>query len=199
MVPNLCACGCGGEMANERNKFLYGHSSRGRACSPETRKRIRESNLGWHHSDAAKQRIREARLGRPSGMLGKHHSVEARRRVSEANRRRRYCVGWHHSDETKKKMSDALCGERGPLWQGGRSFEPYSVEWTTALRRSVRERDRDTCQLCGVVWSSGKKFPVHHIDYNKKNCGRENLITLCSRCHREVHAISQDRWMVRCA
>ena len=29
---------------------------------------------------------------------------------------------------------------------------------------------------------------IHHIDYDKKNCNENNLITLCLRCHRKTNA-----------
>jgi hypothetical protein len=29
----------------------------------------------------------------------------------------------------------------------------------------------------------GRTLEVHHIDYNKKNCKEENLITLCKWCN----------------
>ena len=28
-----------------------------------------------------------------------------------------------------------------------------------------------------------KKFPIHHIDYDKNNLDPKNLITLCQSCH----------------
>ena len=27
------------------------------------------------------------------------------------------------------------------------------------------------------------KLSIHHIDYNKKNCKEDNLISLCVHCH----------------
>ena len=29
----------------------------------------------------------------------------------------------------------------------------------------------------------GKSLTVHHVDYNKENCYKENLITLCMSCN----------------
>jgi 5-methylcytosine-specific restriction endonuclease McrA len=73
---------------------------------------------------------------------------------------------------------------------GGSSFEPYSVDWTDTLKKSIRERDRYTCQICGKEPS----ICVHHIDYNKKNCNPDNLITLCVGCHSKTnHSI--DKWI----
>jgi len=56
--------------------------------------------------------------------------------------------------------------------------EPYAPEWTEELKESIRARDNYLCQMCGA---SGKE--IHHIDYDKKNCQPDNLITLCKSCH----------------
>jgi 5-methylcytosine-specific restriction endonuclease McrA len=73
--------------------------------------------------------------------------------------------------------------EKHPRWLGGISFEPYSVDWTQTLKRSIRERYHYICQICGKEPS----VIVHHIDYNKKNCNPENLITLCRNCHTKTN------------
>ena len=61
-------------------------------------------------------------------------------------------------------------------------YQPYSLDWTQSLRRSIRERDHYTCQLCGKL-QSDKAFCIHHIDYDKLNCNINNLIILCESCH----------------
>ncbi|GAJ24764.1 unnamed protein product, partial [marine sediment metagenome] len=72
--------------------------------------------------------------------------------------------------------------EKNYLWQGGISFEPYSVDWTETLKRSIRERDHYICQLCSNYGNN-----VHHIDYNKKNSNPTNLINLCRGCNLKVN------------
>lgn len=69
-------------------------------------------------------------------------------------------------------------GKNHHRWLGGKSFEPYGLEFNRILRQKIRERDNYTCQLCK---NPGKQ--VHHVDYNKKNNESENLITLCRPCH----------------
>lgn len=75
-----------------------------------------------------------------------------------------------------------LTGEKSTSWKGGLSFEPYSPDWTDILKETIRQRDNYTCQLCGKTG-----YPVHHIDYNKKNCNPENLVTLCKNCHTKTN------------
>ena len=67
-------------------------------------------------------------------------------------------------------------------WAGGKSFEEYTVNWGRTLKRSIRERDRYTCQICKEPQGE-EALCVHHIDYNKKNCSPKNLISLCRNCH----------------
>ena len=99
-------------------------------------------------------------------------------------------TGKHISEEAKKKMSIAKKGIKSPNWRGGLSFEPYSVDWTKTLKRSIRERDKYTCKICGKEPS----ISVHHIDYNKKNCNPINLITLCVNCHSKTN-YNREKWL----
>lgn len=73
-------------------------------------------------------------------------------------------------------------GKKHYNWKGGLSFEPYTTDWTETLRRSIRERDNYICQPCSQYGDN-----VHHIDYDKKNCNPENLITLCRGCNIKVN------------
>ena len=97
------------------------------------------------------------------------------------------------TDEWKKKLSikavgnkNAPRGEKNHLWQGGKSFEKYPVDWNNTLRQSIRERDHYTCKICGEK-QGDYAYSVHHIDYDKKNCNPDNLITLCKRCHQNTN------------
>lgn len=72
------------------------------------------------------------------------------------------------------------------------TVEAYPVIWTGILRQSVRERDHYTCQLCGRL-QSDRVLSVHHIDYDKNNCKKNNLITLCVGCNTKVNS-SRHYW-----
>jgi 5-methylcytosine-specific restriction endonuclease McrA len=80
-------------------------------------------------------------------------------------------------------MREAKKGEKNPCWKGGISFEPYSSAFTKELKEAIRQRDNYTCAVCGHY----PAFEVHHIDYDKKNCEPENLITLCKSCHTKTN------------
>jgi len=81
-------------------------------------------------------------------------------------------------------------GKNAANWRGGISFEPYSINWTQTLKRSIRERDKYTCQIC----SKNPAIQVHHIDYDKKNCNPDNLITLCKGCHSKT-SFNREYWI----
>ena len=105
-------------------------------------------------------------------------------------------LGFQHSIKTKKKMSLLKLGKPSPMqkekhwnWKGGISFEPYTIEWTFGLKKSIKERDFYICQLC----KTSDDLCVHHIDYNKKNCKENNLITLCRSCNVKVN-YNRKKW-----
>jgi 5-methylcytosine-specific restriction endonuclease McrA len=117
-------------------------------------------------------------------------SVKTKNKISKS------LIGHKCSEETVRKISKSmkgkLCRENHWNWKGGKSFEPYSSSWTETLKRAIRERDGYICKLCEKTQIEELekleiKLSVHHIDYDKKNCNPENLITLCSSCNSKVN------------
>lgn len=131
------------------------------------------SNTGKKHSAATKEKMSATRKS-----LGLMPPTNSGKKFSYAHR---------------KKLSDANSGSKNHQWRGGSSFEPYSIDWTDTLRRSIRERDRYTCQVCGDQQGE-KTFDVHHVDYQKKNSDPLNLITLCHHCHRRTNS-NRKEWI----
>jgi len=122
--------------------------------------------------------------------------------------------GYIPSEETKQKNREAHLGDKNPAkrpevrqkmsesrieglktgkimppnWKGGLSFLSYPQNWTETLRESIRQRDNNTCQLCGKTQKEeGKRLAVHHIDYVKENLDPDNLTTLCRSCNSRVN------------
>lgn len=158
---------------------------------------------GRKHTEETKKKISKSRIGKPNPMLGKYHSKETKEKMSEMRKGEKGAwFGKHLPEEIRNKISKALKGKKRPPfskewrekigkaeegekhynWQGGKSFEPYSIDWTETLKRAIRERDRYLCKLC---FSYGNN--VHHIDYDKKNNNPNNLITLCRVCHTKTN------------
>lgn len=168
----------------------------GHAVSPETRMKIAESLRGRRLSQARRASI-SAGLRSP-GAHAKYPTAY-RQKICSMKRpdvRERHLRAMR-SVEVRAKMSrgisaayrrpEVLAKVSGPNasnWQGGKSFEPYSPSWGQRLRHQIRERDGFVCRMprCGVP-PGRRPHPVHHIDYDKKNCHPDNLITLCLKCH----------------
>lgn len=83
------------------------------------------------------------------------------------------------SEETRKKISLTNGGTGIPREKSG-----YGIEFDYKLKYRIFKRDNFTCQNCDQYGTIGKNcLTAHHIDYNKKNCEDNNLITLCKKCN----------------
>jgi hypothetical protein len=177
-------------------------------------------NFGKHRDLKVIEKIRNTRiykglnLPENNPMFNKHHNEESKMKISmihkgktisEKQRKEHSLImigtnnpmfGNHHSEETRRVWSQKRKGllslDKNPNWQGGISFERYGLEFDDALRDKIRERDDHTCNMC-LVKDEFSNFPVHHIDYNKKNNSEKNLITLCLRCHLKTN-YHRDNW-----
>lgn len=83
-------------------------------------------------------------------------------------------------------------GENNPAYIDGSSKRPYNKEFSKKLREEIRSRDEEICILCGMTSEkhkikTNKELSVHHIDYNKQNCKKDNLITLCQKHNIKVN------------
>ena len=152
----------------------------------ETRKKMSERLKGYKLSEKTKMKMSKSRRGEGNSMFGRHHSKEAKLKMRKAK------IGKKLSEKHKRKMLEKKKGERSHFWLGGISFEPYGVEFNKELKEKIRRRDNYSCQVprCKNI-QNGKKFPVHHIDYDKKNNDELNLTTLCFFCHAKTNANRQ--------
>jgi predicted transcriptional regulator len=76
------------------------------------------------------------------------------------------------------------------------------LEGREFVREMVRHRDNYTCQICEKVWEKGsRKFDIHHKDcareksrqYDNYDKEKKNLITLCHKCHLNLHSIIKSK------
>ena len=84
---------------DERRK--RGEIRRGKKHTEETKLKMSRSQKGHPVSAEQREKLRQARLGKPSFMKGKHFSDEVRQRNREAH------IGQVCSDETRKKLSES--------------------------------------------------------------------------------------------
>jgi hypothetical protein len=134
--------------------------------SPDVKEKLQLSNIGRTHTTISKEKIGLAEIGNRKA-IGHTYVPTA---------------------EAIKKQRVAILGGRNPNWRGGLSNMPWPLEFNEELKEQIRERDRFSCQLCGVPQCECiRKLDVHHIDYDKANLWRGNLISLCVRCNSKVN------------
>lgn len=102
-----------------------------------------------------------------------------------------FCKG---TDCYDKFRSENQTGDRNSNWQGGKSFEPYPIEFNNSLKRKIMERDNYQCQNPQCIKTS-EISNIHHIDYDKDECHPNNLITLCGSCHSQTNG-NREYWKI---
>lgn len=212
----LCECGCNNFVTKEANRFIQGHNNRGRErpkhekikisktmkeIMTEEMKEIRRKTwTGRKHSDESKNKMSVAAKIREKNKKenGWKRSDKSKKQISDKLKGRIFekehkekisknRKGIPVTQITKEKISNTLkgkfVGDKNPAWKGGRSNEPYNWDWNENLRKEIKNRDNWTCKIC----NKNNNLVVHHIDENKKNSKKENLITLCRQCHAKIH------------
>lgn len=147
-----------GRERSEEWKQMMSEKMRGRSLSKKTRRKIAETK-------------RE-----------KGDYEEARERMKEKN------------PMSNPEISEKISGENHYRWKGGASKNKYGSGWTPQKREEVRERDNKSCVFCGMpnaahqlLHKSSGSLPVHHLDGNKENNSKGNLIAVCYICHSRLH------------
>jgi len=113
---------------------------------------------GQHHTDEAKQKIREAQTGVPN-------TVEQNRKISLSQMGdKNQFFGKHHTDETKQKIGKYPRGPRGP-------YKKYS--------KPNRPQEKLTCPHCGFT-GSARNMRVYHFE----NCREYSSHTVYMRGYR---------------
>jgi 5-methylcytosine-specific restriction endonuclease McrA len=151
-----------------------------------------------------RKKISESQKGKPGRNKGRHWKISEQAMKNRPTNKGKKLPP--KREETKKKISESLkgrfSGEKNPMygkrledspgWKGGKSFEPYTLDWTKSLKISIRERDHYTCKICGEK-QGDRAFSIHHIDYDKTNCNPDNLVALCVNCHTKTN-YNRDFW-----
>ena len=127
----------------------------------------------------------------PCSRVGKSIPDRVRKQISETLKgeyigKLNPFYGKKHSDSTKIKWleTNRQFGKKNHRWLGGKSVEPYCDVWRDKeYKRDIRNRDGNMClnPYCSAINSCN--LVIHHIDYDKKNCRPDNLITICNSCN----------------
>jgi len=217
----LCACGCGVEL-NEyadysgkgliclirKREFLHGHNKPwlGKHLYPEMRRAITLRQIGNKRGpmpQRVKNKIGKANKGKLPWCTGTKGLIKGKKGEESPNWKGgplkcKICqkaISKGNGHGYCRKHSPFICrGENHYHWEGGKSFEPYGLEFNPAFKEQIRERDNHTCQECDYTEDQlGYKLHCHHIDYNKKNNHPNNLISLCRSCHPKTN-FSKQSW-----
>lgn len=112
-----------------------------------------------------------------------------------------YSSGLCRSCTNKKLHKNGIYNNKGKNngnWRGGIDKDPYPLKFNNLFKESIRKRDNYKCQLCNKTQKEqlkklDKKLSIHHIDYNKQNLKKTNLIALCHGCNLKVN-FNRDYW-----
>lgn len=86
-----------------------------------------------------------------------------------------------------------IMGDGNNQWKGGLSYGGYCPIWKDKVfKNEIRDRDGNICLNPMCVGNTNYDLIVHHIDYNKENCGKNNLVTVCRICN--IKANSNREW-----
>lgn len=112
-------------------------------------------------------------------MCNKGHTFRTKWNSWKSGRRCPVCKGIN--------ISINRTGPGHPNWQGGKSFEVYCSEWKDKeYKKEIKERDGQIC-INPYCSKTDKVLSIHHVDYNKKNCRPNNLITVCRSCNAKAN------------
>ena len=170
----------------------------GKHHSDKTKNKMSKSQLGKKRTEETKNKMSKKKIDYFSNLNNRKRLSQKIKKLYQKNpsykiKLRKANLGKKHSVETRIKIGKAQTGSKHWNWMGGISYEPYSLDWTKTLKRSIRERDRYVCQICSMI-QNDITFDIHHIDYNKRNCNPNNLIILCKSCHSKTN-INRKYWI----
>lgn len=158
------------ERAEGKNNGMYGKQH-----SEETRKKISQALIGIKYPPRSKEHRKKIGLIHK----GKSVSEESKRKNAIAH------IGKRHSEVTLKKLSILNSGPNNANWKGGISTEPYCFIWSDkTYKEFIHERNSYKCQNPDCRQNClHLHLHIHHINYIKKDCDLQNLISLCPSCN----------------
>jgi len=155
------------------------------------------NRLGKHLTEVTKKKISEKESGKNHHYFGKKLSQSHKDKISKSHldlHLTGFWTGKKLSDDHKSKLSVSHGGTGIPYENKDYDRSIFTQE----LKEEIRDRDNHICQNCGMTEEEhlivlGYVLTVHHIDYDKDNCSKENLLTLCSNCNIRAN-YNRDYW-----
>lgn len=97
--------------------------------------------------------------------------------------------------EYKRKISKANSGKNNGMYKkhltDEHRTEKRAVFGLKQWSKSVRDRDNNTCQICGLQSTEPMKIHAHHLEsfdtHKELRTDIDNGVTLCNSCHNKFH------------
>lgn len=183
---------------NRQRKGIFKHR-------PESKQKTSRSLIKFYEENPVPQERKDRISAKLKGLPKSSEACEkmshtAKKRLEDPTKHSRYGVTLTQGTRGAISLSlvefyeehpeAKMIGEDNPMWCGGISYEPYGPEFDEDLRKTIRERDNYTCQICNEYGNY-----VHHINYIKTDNRAENLISLCNSCHGKTN-YNRNLWML---
>lgn len=190
-----------GRKRSPETRIKMSRSHKGKKLSLKHRANMSIAQKGRKHSPETRAKISASNTGAKNHNFGQPLDAETRAKLSAALKgEKNPNFGKKTSPEVRAKLSAArkgkYCGEKSSQWKGGISSEPYCIIWDTVegreYKKTIMERDNHECQN-PECWKKCNKICLHHINYDKKDCRPEKLITVCWSCNSRANT-NREYW-----
>jgi len=195
MKKNRCICG----------KLKSGQSKHCQKCYTLTLKnRYRGNNNPNWKGNKRKQLPKCIDCGHSLGNFNKNRKrcrtcyfryfkIVISQSLSFKNKIKKFFTGRKNPEQRKR-----MIGKNNPMFNNWSSKVPYTIKWTNQIREIIRKRDNYECQNCSKIQKQelkelNRRLSIHHINYDKSNCNKKNLVTLCLKCHLKTN-LNRDYW-----
>ncbi|MEK6884660.1 MAG: HNH endonuclease [Nanoarchaeota archaeon] len=131
-----------------------------------------------------------------SSIIKNHPTIEAKsQRFIVMNKTRKgqtfqEIYGKEKAQQLLSFYSERVMGKKNFNYVDGRSYYPYPIQFNKFLKEKIKKLDGRLCARCCLSEEKAKQndtlsrgLTIHHIDFNKNNCGMDNLITACKSCN----------------
>lgn len=153
---------------------------KGRKPTEEERQKVSEGMKKKWQDPAYRKQMRLAHSGPRPNRKGIKFSKEAKEHMSKAH------IGKGRSPESCLKQGTSISGEKHFNWKGGPLPSNHRGKGWHTIKRLVRERAKNLCEVCGTGQNfSGWKLDVHHVIPYRLNgvSSIDNCIAVCRKCH----------------
>jgi len=99
--------------------------------------------------------------------------------------------GKENTGRFKKGMSPPNPFKKGHIpWNKGKKGYHLQEKSFSTYRKKALAIYENKCEGCYKEIN----LHVHHIDHNRKNGAKENLMILCDKCHKKIHTLGNQNF-----